>query len=204
MDVPSRYAFLIQDPKAPNLVLAALEDYGLTEVTGPKSNPKIVAMADEVARTQPTPYNGWAADWYNNDDVPWCGLAMAYWACKSSGGRGDRMPPSKYLAALSWANFGEAVQFKSQNGKILTENILVGDVLVFVRNGGGHVGICVGITTNGKNLCVLGANQSNQVNITEIPFSRLYAVRRVPYVVKPAGARHVKVSSTGKISVTEQ
>lgn len=50
-----------------------------------------------------------------------------------------------------------------------------GAVLVFGRDGGGHVGFCVG--HEGDYFAVLGGNQSNSVSIANIAKSRLIAAR---------------------------
>lgn len=203
MTYPSKYAYLMREPIAPLLVRCALGEYGTLEKAGAGNNARILGWADEVANAVPTPYNRWAADWYNKDSIPWCGLFMAAMAVRSSGGRPTRMPPKRYLAALAWADWGEAVQFRGREGLRLGE-IAVGDVAVFVRSGGGHVGIVVGISTDGSRVLTLGGNQSDRVNIAPIAVSRLYAVRRPPYMSRPAGARHVRLTSTGQLSTNER
>lgn len=180
----------------------ALTELGTLETPGSPSNPKILGWADEVARATGTTYTNWAADWYNSDKIAWCGLFAAVCAVRSANGRADRLPPSKYLSALSWAEWGVAVQWKGREGLRLGE-IWVGDILVFVREGGGHVGICVGVSHDGKTVHVLGGNQGDRVSIAEIPVSRLYAVRRPAYQARPEGARHVRLSSSGVVSTNE-
>lgn len=59
--------------------------------------------------------------------------------------------PTQPLWALNWSKFG--VSCTPQ----------VGSVLVFSRNGGGHVAICLGQTSAG--FVCLGGNQGNQVCI---------------------------------------
>lgn len=198
----NQYKFLVQEPVAPRLVQEGLSELGLREKPGVANNPEIIGWADEVARAVKTAYNNWAADWYNADSIAWCGLFMAAIAVRAANGKTDRLPPKSYLSALAWADFGIPVQWKGREGLRL-QNIWVGDVLVFVRNGGGHVGICVGVSKDGKTVFVLGGNQSDAVTITELKVERLYAVRRPPYGVIPAGARHVRLSSTGIVSTNE-
>lgn len=201
-NLPKKYRFLLDNPLPPLMVRNAMDLLGTLEGPGTTNNRKIVAWADEVADVMPSPYNNWAADWYNSDAIPWCGLFMAVVAVRSSQGRPERMPPAKYLSALAWANYGEAVQWKGKEGLRLGE-IAIGDVLVFVRNGGGHVGLCVGVSKDGRTVFVLGGNQSNRVSIAEIAVNRLYAVRRPPYNQRPAGARHVRLDTTGVVSKNE-
>ena len=51
-----------------------------------------------------------------------------------------------------------------------------GCVVVFTREGGGHVGFVTGEDVNG-NLLVLGGNQSNEVNIKSFAKSRVTGYR---------------------------
>lgn len=198
--IPSRYAYLQGQPLAPLLVRLAMEHVGKLEKPGAPDSPEIVGWADEVARIFPTPYNNWAADWYNKDSIAWCGLFLAMLCART--GLDYRKPPNKYLAALSWADWGEPVQFKGKEGYRLNE-IKVGDIGVLVRNGGGHVGIIVGVTNDGKNIIMIGGNQGDKVSFAEFPISRLYAVRRPVYRTVPETAKHVRVSSTGQVSQRE-
>lgn len=197
-NLPARYQFLTKPPGATMLVDVALTHYGTLEGAGTANNPKIINWADIVARKAAAQYNNWAADWYNKDSVPWCGLFMALCVVDT-----NRKPVGNYLSALAWADFGNPVQFKGREGLRLNE-IKVGDVAVFVRNGGGHVAIVVGVTSDGKAIVCIGGNQDNAVNIKQFPIGRLYAVRRPPYKVTPAGARHVRLTSTGVVSRNEQ
>jgi uncharacterized protein (TIGR02594 family) len=200
--VPEKYAYLTKAPKAPMMVTEGLKFYGLLEGKGVANNPIIVGWADEVFKLWGIPYTKWAADWYNKDSIPWCGLFMAMLAVRSDQGHLNRMPPVSYLSALAWAGFGHSVQFKGKEGYRLKE-IEVGDVAVFVRDGGGHVALVVAVSENGKTLHVLGGNQSDSVNITEIGIDRLYAIRRPNYRIKPEGARHVTLTSSGVVSTNE-
>lgn len=199
MKIPAKYSYLRQAPLPPNLVKVALDMYGTLETPGTADNPVIIGWADEVEDLCHTKYSSWAADFYNDDSVPWCGLFVAICTSRTMQDRPERRPVDKYLSALAWANWGVAIPFKKD-----PKNICVGDILVFVRKGGGHVGICVGVSQDGKTVHVLGGNQSDRVNIAEIAIGRLYAVRRPPYVNHPEGARHVRVSSSGIVSGNEQ
>lgn len=200
--LPTRYAFLTLPPAPPALVAAAVAEYGTVEGVAGSNNPRIIEWADQVAKAMPTPYNNWAADWYNSDSVAWCGLFMALCAIHSANGQTDRFPPQNYLSALAWADFGIPVQWKGREGLRLNE-ILVGDVAVFSREGGGHVACIIGVTTDSRFVVCIGGNQGDCVSIKQFPISRLYAVRRPPYRVRPEGARHVRLSSTGVASTNE-
>lgn len=203
--LPKEYSFIADIPGLPKIVREGLKEYGLLEAPGTPNNPTIIAWADEVGKAKGDAYAKWAADWYNKDSIPWCGLYAAVIACRSAEGTPapeKRMPPRNYLSALAWADFGEPVAFKDKNGYAL-ENIITGDIAVFTRSGGGHVGIILGVSPRGSYVYVLGGNQSDQVNIMKFPVGRLYAVRRVPYTIRPAGAVNLRMTSQGKVSTNE-
>ncbi len=190
--LPKAYAWLANEP-GPRMLSEALKLHGTLEKPGTADNPAIIAWADEVALTCKSSYNGWAADWYTDDSVPWCGLFVAVCAARSSQDRPERFPPAKYLAALAWAGWGVTVA---------KTDAMLGDVLVFVRKGGGHVGLYVG--EDATSFHVLGGNQSDAVTISRIDKKRLYAVRRPSYRVQPANVRKVHLSTGGKLSTNEQ
>lgn len=185
MTIPTSYSFLSKE-LGPILLLEALKLYGTKETAGAGNTAAILSWANEVAYMVQTPYAKWASKWYDKDSTPWCGLFMAVVACRASQGRPERFPPVQYLSALEWANFGVSV------GK---KQAMLGDVLVFQRSGGGHVGIYVG--EDGTHFHVLGGNQRDQVNIMPIEKRRLVAVRRSVYTVQPANIRKVYLSASG-------
>lgn len=164
----------------PRIVREALALYGTTETPGNKSNSAIVAWAKETKTKDD--------DWYNDDSIPWCGLFAAVVAQ-----RAEWEVPAQPLRALSWANFGVAVD---KDGAVL------GDVLVFVRKGGGHVGLYVG--EDKDNFYVLGGNQSDKVNIAKLAKSRLHAVRRPKYkIAQPESAKKYFYNEAGEVSENE-
>ena len=78
---------------------------------------------------------------------------------------------------------------------------MLGHILTFTRNGGGHVGIYVGEDTTCYH--VLGGNQSNQVNVMRIEKSRLSQARRTAWkIAQPSNVRVVKLEKLHKFSVT--
>jgi hypothetical protein len=77
----------------------------------------------------------------------------------------------------------------------------LGDVLVFTRNGGGHVGFYVAEDKDCYH--VLGGNQSNSVTITRIAKSRCIAFRRPIYINTPASVKPYLVGASGAISEDE-
>ncbi len=152
------------------MVQAGLSLYGTLEVAGDKNSPTIMDWAKSNKLHT-----------YNADSVPWCGLFMAEVA-RIAGYPVVEGP----LWALNWNKFGEDGGQPS-----------LGDVLTFVRPGGGHVALYIAEDEGAYH--VLGGNQSDQVNITRIEKTRLNRVRRQiykigesplwkPYMVKASGA----------------
>lgn len=186
MTLPHAYAWLAKEG-APRMLVEALKLVGTLEVPGTADNPKIIAWADEVAAAFPGGYNNWAASFYGDDSIPWCGLLMAICAV-----RAGRPPPDKYLSALAWASFGNPV---ARTGAML------GDVLVFTRKGGGHVAQYVGEDATAFH--IIGGNQSDAVTITRKAKSQLHAVRRAPYINQPANVRKIVLSAVGALSTNE-
>ena len=123
---------------------------------------------------------------YGSDDVPWCGLFAAYVCLKA--GKPVQQDP---LWAQNWAHYAS----KSPEPSL-------GDILVFVRPGGGHVGFYVGETAD----CYLtaGGNTSDQVKIAPIQKARCIAVRRPPMTTPPASMRPYKVAKVGEAPSTNE
>lgn len=102
------------------------------------------------------------------------------------------------LWARNWAKYGVAVS-----------QAMLGDILVFVRNGGGHVGFYIGEDSN--YYYVLGGNQSNKVCITRILKSRILkdgrgkviGIRRPPYLIAPKAMKPYRLTSGGAVSSNE-
>lgn len=173
--LPQQYRWLNSVGTLPMMVQAALTEFGCLETPGPGNNPTIMAWAREVG-LQAT---------YTADSVPWCGLFMAMVAH-----RAGKPLVSSPLWALSWAKFGvEAGQPR------------LGDVLTFVRKGGGHVALYVGEDKAAYH--VLGGNQSDQVSFARIDKARLYRVRRPAYKVAPASAQPYVLAASGGLSSNE-
>ena len=167
------YEWLTLEP-SPRHLLKAVELIGVKEVAGTKHNPVIMGWAQELALTQ-----------YNADEIPWCGLFMAV-IMK----RAERIPVKNPLWALSWADWGVGVV-----------EPMLGDVLTFKRNGGGHVGLYVGEDKYFYH--VLGGNQGNSVSIVRIDKTRLYKPRRPAYAMMPWNVRKIVLPEQGAISTNE-
>lgn len=171
MAIPAAYSWLNKLTPLPKVVAEAFKEYGTFEVSGTGNSPKIMGWAKEVG----------LQNVYTADAIPWCGLFMAVIAQ-----RAGKAVPKNPLWALNWQNFG------TPGGQPC-----LGDVLTFVRSGGGHVGIYIGEDKIAYH--VLGGNQSDAVTVTRIDKKRLYRVRRPevtmahsevakPYILKGAGA----------------
>ena len=131
----------------PRWMIEARKLMGQREIPGPKHNRWIA--------------EGWkrlGAGWFTDDETPWCGLFVAH--CIEAAG----LPfPKTFPRAMAWAEWGKPCK------------AAVGAVVVFKRQGGGHVGFLVG--ENARHYYVLGGNQSNAVNIMPLDRDRAVAIR---------------------------
>lgn len=126
----------------------ATKHIGLTEIKGPKHNATIIAWLQRL--------NAW---WFD-DETPWCGVFVAQ--CIEAAG----LPIPKYwMRAKDWLNW--CVQINRP---------AYGCVVVFSREGGGHVGFVVGIDEQGR-LMVLGGNQKGQVSVVPFDHDRVVGYR---------------------------
>lgn len=155
----------------------ARKHIGQKEIPGMKSNPWIVGLRGKVA------------SWLKGDDgaVPWCGLFVDY--CMTAAGIA---PPKNSFRAKSWLDWGVPIA-----------NPVVGAVVIFTRDGGGHVGFVVGKDLKG-NLMVLGGNQGDMVKISPFAMSRVTGFRvpkdwNLPY----ESMTLPKVASDGVLSTNE-
>lgn len=91
------------------------------------------------------------------DEVPWCS-SFVNWCFKTAGYTGTRRADAK-----SWMNWGEPA------------TAVRGAVCVLTRTGGGHVGFFV--REDDRFVWLLGGNQSNEVNISPYPKTRILGYR---------------------------
>ena len=135
---------------------------GIKEIPGSQHNPAILAML----RLDQT--------WPEADEVPWCSGFVNWIAWHL------RLPRSKSLLARSWLGVGVPVP--------LEEAVAGWDVVVLQRGTGaqpgpenqtapGHVGFFAGL--EGGSVLLLGGNQSDSVNVSPYPRSRVLGVRRL-------------------------
>ena len=169
------YQWLQQVNPLPKLLAQALLLLGTVEVPGTANSPVILKWAKELGLQQT----------YSADSIPWCGLFIAYVVHKSG-----REPVHNPLWARNWANWGVPSTTPS-----------LGDILVFVRDGGGHVGIYVAEDATAYH--VIGGNQSDKVSITRIAKNRCIAGRSPVDTNRPVTAKPYYLEASGALSTNE-
>ncbi len=172
MTLPIEYQWLANVP-GPKMLVEGLRHYGLREIVGTQHNPVILLWWKELGRPFP------------DDETPWCGAFVGICASRS----GKELPafPER---AMSWKTFGRAVSAP-----------MLGDVVVFKRPGGGHVGIYVGADDVAYH--VLGGNQGNAVSIARLNRNRAVAFRRPIYRNQPDNVKPIVLSASGTLSANE-
>lgn len=171
--LPAAYAWLRDVGPVPRHLSIALELLGTLEAAGTANNATIMRWAHGVPG-------------YSADSVPWCGLFMDH-VMREAG----REPVASPLWALNWGKFG-----------VDGGQPELGDVLTFVRPGGGHVALYIAEDRAGY-YHILGGNQSDKVSIMRIEKARMRACRQPPYKTKPASVKPYIVSATGVVSRNE-
>lgn len=132
----------------PWLVVAELE-MGVSEIPGPKNNPRIIEYQKSTALQD------------SGDTIPWCSC-FANFVVKHAGYIG-----TDSAVARSWLNNGTELKKPE-----------FGCVVILKRGTGwsGHVGFYVGETTP-DTIRVLGGNQGNKVSIENFPKSQVISYR---------------------------
>ncbi|WP_323065980.1 TIGR02594 family protein [Aeromonas jandaei] len=121
---------------------------GVAEVKGAAHNPVIVQFWKDIRR-------GGIRD----DETPWCAAFVGAMLERCG------IQSSRFESAKSYLSWGEQL-----------DRPVYGCVVVFSRDGGGHVGFVVGKDKAG-NLLVLGGNQGDAVNVKAFPLSRVTGYR---------------------------
>lgn len=169
--LPDRYSWLAREP-GPRILIEMLKVYGVHEAPGPADNLAILGWAAAIG----------LGSVYRHDAIPWCGLAVAYAAAEAGW---DHAPRGNALWAFNWLSWGT-----------LQTVPMLGDVLVFGRNGGGHVALYVGEDATAFH--ILGGNQADQVCFERHAKADLMGARRCPWrVAQPANVRRVFLSPEG-------
>lgn len=151
---------------------------GVKEIPGPASNPLILQWAKEIG----------APAWYDNDDKAWCAIIVnrVHLACDLPlAGEGYDL-----LRAKSFLLWGQKL-----------DTPLYGCVMVFTREGGGHVGWLVGESQNFY--LIRGGNQDNKVSDAWIRKDRLDHARWPSGVPQTAGPIPLYPDPSGPGSVNE-
>lgn len=121
---------------------------GLSETKGAQHTPEILQMWRDIKR-------GGIRD----DETPWCAAFVGAMLERVG------LKSSRFESAKSYLNWGQLLAFP-----------VPGCVVVFTRQGGGHVGFAIGRDKAG-NLLVLGGNQGDAVNVRAFPVSRVSGYR---------------------------
>ena len=121
---------------------------GLHEVKGAEHSPEILGMWRAIKRSG-----------IQDDETPWCAAFVG--ACLERAG----IRSSRFESAASYLKWGVRLDGPAH-----------GCIVVFSRDGGGHVGFVVGVDASG-NLLVLGGNQGDQVSVKAFPTTRVTGYR---------------------------
>lgn len=192
MNLPSAYQWLLTIGTLPRAIAVALQLFGTAEVVGRGSNKTIIAWRDALNQA------GHKITGYGDDDIPWCGLFVAYVVHMAG-----KVPVANPLWARNWAKYGEGIAERVGQNLVMRMGFApsLGDVLVFVREGGGHV--CFYVGEDATHFHCLGGNQGNRVSIVRIAKDRCVAVRRHAYRNPPASVKPYRLAATGKASTNE-
>lgn len=143
---------------------------GTKEISGKKHNPDILKMYSDVGFS-----------WVKDDETAWC-AAFVGSILKKAG-----LPYLKTLAARDYLKYGKKISEPE-----------VGCIVVFWRgkpNGWqGHVGFVY--TFDNDYIWCLGGNQSNSVNVTRIPRTRVLGFRMPSIETKKEVTKLVRNNST--------
>nr|DAY41076.1 MAG TPA: Tail associated lysozyme [Caudoviricetes sp.] len=125
-------------------IAEARKHIGLKEIVGPQHNKTIQSWLKELGSA------------WTDDETPWCGTFVAH--CLKTAGR---RIPQYWARAKAYTEAGKQIARPAY-----------GSIVVFTRDGGGHVGFVIGRDAAG-NLMVLGGNQSNMVNVKPFSLARV-------------------------------
>jgi uncharacterized protein (TIGR02594 family) len=139
---------MCEEKKEPLWLAIARTYIGQREIKGVNHNPLIVSWWKAIKR-------GGIKD----DETPWCAAFVGAMLEKVG------IISSRFESARSYLTWGTKLA-----------SPVVGCIVVFQRDGGGHVGFVVGTDMKG-NLLVLGGNQSDEVNIRAFTRDRVVGYR---------------------------
>lgn len=121
---------------------------GAKEIKGAQHAPEILQMWRDIKRSG-----------IKDDETPWCAAFVGSMFERAG------VQSSRFESAKSYLSWGVALAAPA-----------VGCVVVFTRDGGGHVGFVIGQDKKGD-LLVLGGNQSDQVCVRSFQRSRVSGYR---------------------------
>lgn len=124
----------------------AKNEIGQKEIAGSRHNPRIVMYHSHTSLAA------------SDDETYWCASFVCF--CLEAAG----FPSTRSAAARSYESYG------------IPGDGSHGDIAVFSRNGGGHVGFVDHVTAS--SIYTLGGNQSDAVNVAAQSKSRLLCFRR--------------------------
>ena len=126
----------------------ARKNTGVQETKGGMHTPEVLKYWKDIRR-------GGIKD----DETPWCAAFVGAMLERSG------VKSTRFESAKSYLDWGQLLALP-----------VVGCIVIFTREGGGHVGFVVGRDAKG-NLLVLGGNQGDEVNIKAFPVSRVTGYR---------------------------
>jgi uncharacterized protein (TIGR02594 family) len=153
----------------PKWVEKARTFIGLDEIAGSEHSPEILQMWKDIKRGG-----------IKTDEVPWCAAFVGSMLERSG------IISTRFEGAKSYLTWGRKIG-----------QPVYGCIVVFERDGGGHVGFVVGVDSKG-NLLVLGGNQGNEVNIKAFGVDRVVGYRWPEN--EPIGGQQVLAVGTADIS----
>jgi uncharacterized protein (TIGR02594 family) len=142
----------------PAWLVEARKHQGVREIPGVNHHPLILKMWKAIKRGG-----------IQTDEVPWCAAFVGF--CLETVG----IVSSRFESAKSYLDWG-----------ISLKDPIPGCIVVFTREGGGHVGFVTGMDHAGR-LLVLGGNQGNEVNVRAFTRDRVTGYRWPSAVPVPAG-----------------
>lgn len=146
---------------------------GVREIPGVNHHPLILSWWKKIRRGG-----------IKTDEVPWCSCFVGAML------EDCEIISSRFESAKSYLTWGQPLALPA-----------VGAIVVFSRNGGGHVGFVVGRDGHG-NIMVLGGNQGDEVNIRAFPISRVVGYRW-PLAVPLPQPSALPLMARGQLSTSE-
>jgi hypothetical protein len=146
---------------------------GTTETPGSADNPKIMGMADYIAKKYP--HQAEYASYYTGDDVAWCGLTAAFCAAVA-----DVEPPFGKTDTDRWMwaqSFGNSANWAAEE----IDEPCLGCFAAMSREGGGHITLVEAWSegsdtfTSGGQFKGRGGNQSDMINVSTQNVSQVIA-----------------------------